>query len=308
MTDFAAIADDYLATRRAMGYKLTEDGRLLRQFVAHLESAGAQHLTFAHALSWAKQPPGAALVWWTAKLRVVRSFARYLVAFDPATEIPPTGLIREPSHRIVPYIYSEQDICRLVEAAGRLRKAHRADTYQCVIALLAVSGMRVGEVVRLDRPDVDFDEGLLTVRDSKFGKSRQLQLHPSSLDALSAYAERRDERQPKAKGPSFFTSTTGTRLLRDNVSTVGSCLVRDAGLRRSGRGRPPRLHDLRHSFAVRTLIDWYQKGLDVEERLPLLSTWLGHIAPSTTYWYLSGVPELLELIAERLDTLAEAGR
>ena len=308
MTDFSAIAADYLATRRAMGYKLAEDGRLLRQFVAHLESVGAQHLTIDHALSWAKQPPGAALVWWTAKLRVVRSFARYLVAFDPSTEIPPTGLIREPSHRIVPYIYSEQDIFRLIEAAGRLSKAHRADTYQSVIALLAVSGMRVGEVVRLDRHDVDFGEGLLTVRDSKFGKSRQLPLHPSTLEALSAYAERRDERQSKAKGPSFFTSTTGTRLLRDNVSTVGSCLVRDAGLRRSGWGRPPRLHDLRHSFAVRTLIGWYREGLDVEERLPLLSTWLGHIAPSTTYWYLSGVPELLELIADRLDTLAEARR
>lgn len=308
MMDFAVIAADYLATRRAMGYKLIEDGRLLRQFVASLESSGAEHLTIADALSWAKQPPGAARVWWMAKLRVVRGFARYLIAFDPATEIPPAGLLTEPSHRIVPHIYSDEEIDRLMAAAGRLRTEHRADTYRTVIGLLAVTGMRVGEVVRLDRDDVDLDQGLLTVRDSKFGKSRQLPLHATTVEALAAYACRRDTRRATSKSPSFFTSTTGTRLLRDNVSTVGSCLVRDAALVASERHRPPRLHDLRHSFAVRCVIGWYRDGLDVERRLPLLSTYLGHVSPSTTYWYLTGVPELLELVSQRLDALPEAGR
>lgn len=165
--------------------------------------------------------------------------------------------------------------------------------------------MRVGETVRLDRDDVDLDQGLLTIRNTKFGRSRQIPLHPTSVDALAAYAHRREERRPRPKCPSFFTSSIGTRLLRDNVSTVFPRLVRDAGLTSLHRTRPPRLHDVRHSFAVRCVIRWYRDGVDVEQRLPVLSTYLGHVAPSTTYWYLTGVPELLELIADRLDTIAE---
>jgi integrase/recombinase XerD len=168
--------------------------------------------------------------------------------------------------------------------------------------------MRAGEAVWLDRGDVDFDQGLLTILNSKYGKSRQLPLHPSTLNALAAYACRRDERRPKPVAPSFFTSTRGTRLLRDNLSTAFPRLVRDAKLTWPGYRRPPRLHDLRHTFAVRCLIGWYRSGLDVEPRLPLLSTYLGHVGPSSTYWYLTAVPELLQLIADRLDTVAEAAR
>ncbi len=167
--------------------------------------------------------------------------------------------------------------------------------------------MRAGEPVRLDRDDVDLDEGLLTIRNTKFGKSRQLPLHPTTVEALAGYARRRDERRPRPKSPSFFTSATGTRLLRDNVCTVFPRLVRDTGLTSPNRLRPPRLHDLRHSFAVGCVISWYRDGADVERRLPLLSTWLGHTAPKHTYWYLSAVPELLELIASRIDAIAEAG-
>ena len=230
-----------------------------------------------------------------------RGFARFHSAVDPATEVPPVGLLPEPSHRATPYIYSDEDIVRLRQAAGRLRPDHRADTYQTLIALIAVTGMRVGESVRLDRDDVDLDEGLLTIRNTKFGKSRQLPLHPSTVDALAGYARRRDQRRPTPKSLSFFTSAIGTRVLRDNVSTVFPRLVREAELQSPHRRRPPRLHDMRHSFAVNTLISWYRDGLDVEPRLPRLSTWLGHATPRDTYWYLSAVPELLELIAERLD-------
>src|SRR5664280_1433827 len=250
---------------------------------------------------------GAARTWWAVRLSTVRAFARYLSALDPATQIPPAGLISAGSHRIVPYIYTDEDVTQLIEAAGRLGNAHRADTYQTVIGLVTVTGMRAGEAVRLDRDDVDLEQGMLTIRNSKFGKSRQVPVHTSSVEALAAYARRRDQRQPRPKGASFFTSTTGTRLLRDNVSTVFPSLVRDAGLDDSGRRRPPRLHDLRHSFAVHSLIRWYRQGLDVEQQLPLLSTYLGHVAPSSTYWYLSAVPELLELIANRLDAVPEAG-
>jgi integrase len=280
MTDFGSAAADYLATRRAMGYKFAYQGQMVGQFAAFLDGTGAGRLTVAHALSWAKQPAGASPVWWAVRLRTARGFARYLSAFDPATEVPPVGLLPEPSHRAVPHIYSDEDIARVRQAAGRLRPEHRADTYQTLIALVAVTGMRAGEPVRLDRDDVDFDQGLLTIRNTKNGKSRQLPLHPSVVAALSAYGQRRDERRPKPKSPSFFTSAIGTRLLRDNVCTVFPRLVREAGLQSPNRDRPPRLHDLRHSFAVKTVISWYRDGLDVEQRLPLLSTWLGHSSPT----------------------------
>jgi len=316
MTDYRAAAADYLATRRAMGYKLAYQGQMLAQLVSYLDAAGAEHLTIRHAVAWARQPSAAARAWWAVRLSTVRAFARYLSALDPATEIPPAGLIPAPSHRVVPYIYTADDIARLLAAAGRLPTAHRADTYQTLIGLVAVTGMREGEAVRLDRDDVDFEQGLLTIRNSKFGKSRQIPVHSSTVEALAGHAARRDARRHRRDGrqhhhppssASFFTSTTGTRLLRDNVSTVFPCLVREAGLDWSGHRRPPRLHDLRHSFAVHTLVGWYRQGLDVEQRLPLLSTYLGHVAPKSTYWYLSAVPELLELIADRLDAVAEVG-
>ncbi|MDQ6909168.1 MAG: tyrosine-type recombinase/integrase [Actinomycetota bacterium] len=303
MTDFPLAVADYLATRRAMGYKLAYQGQMLGQFAVYLDGVGAEHLTIAHAVSWAKQPAGAAPVWWAVRLGTVRGFARFLSALDPATEVPPAGLLPEPSHRAVPYIYSDEDIAGLLQAAGRLCPEHRADTYQTLIGLVTVTGMRVGESVRLDRDDIDLDHGLLTIRNTKFGKSRQLPLHPTSVDALAAYARRRDERRLRPKSPSFFTSAIGTRLLRDNVSTVFPRLVRETGLQSANRHRPPRLHDVRHSFAVRCVMRWYRQGLDVESRLPLLSTWLGHVAPSSTYWYLSAVPELLELIADRIDAV-----
>ena len=246
MTDFSSAVVDYLTTRRAMGYKLAYQGQMLGQLAAYLDGAGAEHLTITHALSWAKQPADAAPVWWAAKLGMVRGFARYLSALDPTTEVPPVGLLPEPSHRIVPYIYSDEDIARLLQAAGKLCPEHRADTYQTLIGLISVTGMRVGESVSLDRDDVDLDQGLLTIRNTKFGKSRQLPLHPTGVEALAAYARRRDERRPQQKSPSFFTSAIGTRVLRDNVCTVFPRLVREIGLQSPNGPRPPRLHDLRH--------------------------------------------------------------
>jgi integrase len=312
--DYRSAVADYLATRRAMGYKLAYQGQMLAQFAAYLDAVGAEHLTIQHAVSWAKRPATAKRSWWAVRLSTVRAFARYMSALDPATEIPPSGLIPAQSHRVVPYIYTAGDITKILAAAGRLPTAHRADTYQTLIGLVAVTGMREGETVRLDRTDVDLEQGLLTIRHSKFGKSRQVPVHPSTVTALARYAERRDGRSYRRDGrpnrhaqssTSFFTSTTGTRLLRDNVATVFPILVREAGLDRPGHRRPPRLHDLRHSFAVNTLIGWYREGVDVEARLPLLSTYLGHVAPKSTYWYLTAVPELLGLIAERLDTISE---
>ena len=297
---FTALADDYITSRRAMGYKFGCQAPVVIDLARHLDDLGVEHLTITDAVAWATSTP-AAPAWTSGRLGIARGFARFVHAHDPATEIPPTRLLPAPSHRTVPYIYSDDDIARLIAAAGNLQPAHRADTYQTMIALTAVTGMRIGEIVRLDDSDVDLVEGLLTIRDSKFGKSRQVPLHPSASTALSAYQHRRDGRRPTPKTTAFFTSAIGTRVLRDNLSTIFPRLVREAGLRSPAGRRAPRAHDLRHTFAVRTLIEWHRRRVDVNEHIPVLCAWLGHVDPSNTYWYLTGVPELLAQVTDRLD-------
>jgi integrase len=297
---FMILAGDYIASRRAMGYKFGCQARVVIDLAGYLDDLGVEHLTIADAVRWTTSTP-AAPAWRSGRLGIARGFARFVHALDPATEIPPTRLLPTPSHRAVPYIYSDDDIARLIDAAGRLHPEHRADTYQTMIALIAVTGMRIGEVVRLDDGDVDLTEGLVTIRDSKFSKSRQVPLHSTATAALGAYAHRHNERRPIPKTTAFFTSTIGTRVLRDNLSTIFPRLVRDAGLRSPAGRRAPRAHDLRHTFAVRTLIEWHRQHLDVNERISVLSAWLGHVDPANTYWYLTGVPELLAAITDRLD-------
>lgn len=297
---FGVLAGDYIASRRAMGYKFGCQARVVIDLAGYLDDLGAEHLTIVDAVAWATAT-AAAPAWMSGRLGIARGFARFVHALDPATEIPPTRLLPSPSHRAVPYIYSDDDIARVIDSAGRLAPEHRADTYQTMIALIAVTGMRIGEIVRLDNGDVDLTEGLVTIRNSKFGKSRQVPLHPTAIAALGAYAHRRDERRPVAKTTAFFTSAIGTRVLRDNLSTIFPRLVRDAGLRAPAGRRPPRAHDLRHTFAVRTLIEWHRRRVDVNEHIPVLSAWLGHVDPSNTYWYLTGVPELLAQVTDRLD-------
>lgn len=302
MADFAAMADDYLRTRRALGYKLVEQGRLLGQFVEFLAVEQAERVTIDLAVRWARLPVDTNPVWWNERLCIVRGFTRYLSAFDPATEVPPTGLMPPGRRRITPYLFTEADLDALLEAAGQLTAGLRADTYQTLIGLLSVSGMRAGETAGLDRADIDWDHALLTIRNTKFGKSRQIPLHPTTMTALEGYARRRDvllAARAKPTGPSFFVSSTGTRLIPGRVGANIGSLIREVGLWNTGTSRPPRAHDLRHSFAVRTLLGWYRAGLDVNRRLPLLSTYLGHVEPANTYWYLHAAPELMALAAQR---------
>jgi integrase/recombinase XerD len=300
MSTLSGSVADYLSVRRSLGYKLAENGRQLSDFVAYLEAAGAQTVTAELAVAWATQPTGCTPVWWARRLAMVRGFARHLKAIDPATEIPPLGVLPHRCRRVAPYIYSDADIAGLMAAARELRSPLRAATYETLVGLLAVSGMRSGEAARLDRGHIDWDEGVLTVWNSKFQKSRALPLHPSALEALGRYAQIRDVFCPDPKTPSFFVTTAGTRLNHGTLNDVFADLVRSAGLDQ-GPGRRPRPHDLRHSFAVRTLIGWYRAGVNVDARMPLLSTYLGHSNPENTFWYLSAVPELLILASERLE-------
>jgi integrase/recombinase XerD len=303
MTGLRGALEDYLALRRSLGFKLERPGQLLADFAGYLDASGAATVTTELALAWATMPADADPAWWRARLAAIRPFARYLAAFIPGTEVPPAGLLPGPvSRRAVPYLYSAAETTALVDAAGTIRSPLRAATYQTLIALLAVTGMRAGEAIRLDRADTSLTAGLVTIRESKFGKSRQLPLHPTTTAALESYAALRDARHPRPATPAFFVSLTGTRLIYKNVHYTYHQLAASAGLApRSSRCRP-RIHDLRHSFAVATLLSWYQDGGDVAARLPLLSAWLGHADPGSTYWYLTGTPELLALAAARLET------
>jgi integrase len=293
--------DDYLALRRSLGYKLERAGRLLADFVGHLETAGADTITMDAALSWATRPRDADSSWWAHRLSVVRVFARHVHAIDPVHEVPPAGLLPPRKNRATPYLYSSTDIVALMTAARSLRSALRAATFETLVGLLAVTGVRIGEALRLDRGDVDLDEGVLQIRDTKFGKSREIPLHCSTTEALAAYVRHRDRLCPRPVDQAFFVSTTGTRLLYCNVHATWLKLVRRAGLGPRSASCRPRPHDLRHSFAVRTLLGWYQDGIDVQARMPALSTYLGHVHPANTYWYLSSAPELLNLAAARLE-------
>lgn len=293
--------EDYLTIRRALGYKLARTGLLLADFVADLDTNGTDTITTDAAIAWAMLPADAASDWWAQRLSVVRSFARHLHAIDPAHEVPPPGLIPGRSQRATPYLYSGADIDALMTAARSMRSPLRAVTFETLIGLLAVTGLRIGEALRLDRDDVDLIDGVLTIRDSKFGKSREVPLHDSTVAALAAYARDRDRLCARPVDPSFFVSIAGTRVLYCNAHLAWLDLVQQAGLcRRSAKCRP-RPHDLRHSFAVTTLLGWYRDGGDVQARMPLLSTYLGHVDPGNTYWYLSAAPELLTLVAARLE-------
>lgn len=302
MSELGCAIEDYLATRRALGFKLERSGQLLGDFVTWCEREGFDTITVEAAVAWATRPAAADPSWWAARLAAVRGFARWRSAFDPATEVPPADLLPARSRRAEPYPFTDDDIAALMQAAGSMPSPLRAATYQTLIGLLAVTGMRVGEVIALDGSDIDWHESLLVVRHAKFHKSREVVLHPSTLDALDAYTKARDRYCPRPRTPAFFVSMAGTRLIYNNVHYEFHRLVQRAGLvPRSSRCRP-RPHDLRHRFAARTLLAWYRDGEDVAARLPALSTYLGHLDPSDTYWYLSAVPELLALAAERLQT------
>lgn len=306
MSALATALTEYLTIRRRLGFKLDRHDQLLGDFVAYLDEREGTTLTTEIALGWARRPATANPSWWGARLSAVRVFARYLKTIDPATEVPPADLLPARSQRATPYLYSASDIDALMAAARRLPSEHRAVTYTTLIGLLAVTGMRVGEAIRLDLDDVDWAEGALTIRASKFGKSREVVLHPTTVEALRAYSRLRQQLRPRPRTPSLFVSLTGTRLIYQNLHFTFHELVEKAGIEpRSPRCRP-RPHDLRHTFAVNTLLAWYRDGLDVPSRMHLLSTYLGHLDPSATYWYLSGSPELLELAGQRLErTLGE---
>lgn len=298
---------DYLAVRRSLGYQMARPGKLLPQLAAYLERAGAATVTTEHALAWAVLP-GRSQSWHAYRLAVARGFATWLATVDPAAEIPPAGLIPARPLRATPYLYTDEEVTALMAAAESLDRRYplRAATYRTLVGLLAATGMRIGEAIGLDRGDADLGNEILTIRSGKNGKSRLVPLHPTTAQAIGGYLRDRDRLCPDpGRSQALFISPPGSRLLAWNVHATWKKLAAAAGLRpRSGNCRP-RIHDLRHSFAVRTVLGAYQAGHDGQAVLAVLSTYLGHVNPKATYWYLTASPELMAAAGHRLDAWLE---
>ena len=299
MSGLAPHVDDYLRLRRGLGFTLAYDGVLLLQFVEYLQAQGANSVTTELSIAWAQLPQGVAPISWSHRLGAVRGFARYMTTIDASTEVPPSGVFGGQAPRPTPYLWSERDISRLLRAATELQSPFRAATYESFLGLLAVSGLRSGEAMGLQAGDVDLDAGVITVTQAKFGRARLIPLHSSTTTKLASYACRRDGLHPRPRSTTFFVSQVGTSLNSSTVNHTFRQLVTSLAL--GGGDVRPRMHDLRHSFAVRALINWHRAGHDVQARIPALVSYLGHVNPASTYWYLSASPELMELAAGRLD-------
>lgn len=302
MTDLHKAVEEYLRLRRSLGHQLAEPAYHLPDFVAFMAERGEQSVTIAAALAWVKSRESDVVTTVSPRrITALRGFACYLSGIDPATEVPPMGLVPYNRRRGQIFLYSDADIAALMAAAkDTIPQPLRAATYHTLIGLLAASGLRIGEAIKLDRDDVDWAEGVLHIRETKFGKSRLVPLTESVMAALREYEVLRDELMPVPKDPSFFVSLTARRLIYASVQPLFGALVDAVGVGACAPHRP-RLHELRHTFAVRTLLHWYRTEDNVQARIPSLSTYMGHREPACTYWYLSAAPELLALAAARRD-------
>jgi len=309
MSTFHDALSDYLATRRALGTQLKWPESSLRKFVDFIEAEGAEFITTELAMRWTFQSVGVQRATHARRLGIVRAFAVWLQATDARTQVPPQRLLPARNLRPAPHIYNDGEIADLMAASGQLRSASglRGATFKTLIGLLSATGLRPGEARKLDVGDVDIVGGVLTVRESKFRKSRFVPLEWSARDALVAYASFRDAVRPHRETPAFLVTARGSRLDGSATRRTFASLCQTVGLRprqhrRSGRG--PRLQDIRHTFATRRLVEWYRAGLDVDRIMPRLATYLGHVSTIETYWYIQAVPELLLLATKRLETAA----
>jgi integrase/recombinase XerD len=304
MTTLREAVRQYLTLRRDLGFKLHEAGKALPKFVTFLQRHHASVITCRLALDWAQRSTAVQPEEWARRLSIVRGFARYRSATDPRTEIPPDGLLPYRPRRARPYLYSDKEIRALLRGALKL-PAHgelRPWTFYCLFGLLSVAGLRLGEARNLELKDVDLPTRLLTIRGSKFGKSRLVPLHRSTCRVLANYLARREQLWGSRPVSSYlFVSNWGNRLDTGEIHRTFYAVSRQIGLRGPTDSHGPRLHDLRHRFAVMTLLRWYRAGEDAERRLPALSAYLGHVHVADTFWYLSAWPELMQEAMARLE-------
>lgn len=300
--------EEYLCMRRDLGFKLDRAERHLSDFVTFMEQHEAPFITQSLALAWAQRPANVQPATWAERLGNVRVFARHRQATDPRTEVPAPGLLPFRSRRATPYLYSDEQIRSLLQAALDMPYpnrdcALRPWVYYCLLGLLSVSGMRVSEACNLELRDVDLDAGVLTVRKAKCGRTRLVPLHSTTREVLADYIARRKRHWDGRPVPAhLFLSSRGNPVSTWQVGHVFLALSRQIGLRGEHDSHGPRLHDFRHAFATRTLVNWYRSEKDAERLLPVLSTYLGHVCISDTQWYLEGSPELMGEAMRRLES------
>lgn len=301
----------YLRMRRDLGFKLREAGKALLDFSSYMQRRRAPYITQALALTWAQQPANAQPAYWARRLSFIRGFARYRSATDPRTQVPPQGLLPYRPHRARPYLYCDDEIRRLLRAALDMHCRYESGkllpwVYYCLFGLLSVSGLRLGEARDLQLDDVDLKAGVLTVRNTKFGKARLVPLHASTCQVLQDYIDRRERHWAKRPVSSYlFVSSWGNRLDYGEIHRTFYALSRQIGLRADGDHHGPRLHDMRHRFATNTLVNWYRSNQDPQRLLPVLSAYLGHVHVEDTQWYLNGCPELMDEAMRRVEHLWE---
>jgi integrase/recombinase XerD len=306
MTPLTARLKQYVAVRRSLGYDLSFSERVLRRFAEFADSEGADHITVELFLRWKKHYGSANSYTWSRRLSMVRVFASWLQGFDPRTEVPPPGLISNKPRRTRPYIYTDDQVAKIVREAGQLPSSYglRGWIWSTLFGLIAVTGMRVSEAIGLDDKDVDLNEAVLSIRRGKNGKCRFVPISPCAAERLRAYRAERNRLLGTGR-VAFFLLENGERpsdcCARYNFALVSQRI----GLRErqvfNKHGRGPRIHDLRHTFAVRTIRDWYRRGLDPDREMLKLSTYLGHTQSEHTYWYIEAIPELLQLACERAE-------
>jgi integrase len=301
---FSALVESYLLERRACGYAMRVEERRLRAFAGFAdERCPGGPLTESVAVTWALSGNLPSAHTAAQRLQIVRPFARYLRRFEPRTEVPPAGLLGGPRCRPAPHLYTPDDLCALLREARRLSGDLRPHAVATVLGLLACSGLRVSEALGLHRRDVNLDDAVLVVRETKFRKTRLVPLHATATPWLRRYAALRDSQAGSDPDRAFFLRDGGFPLRYP-------CLHRAFRQVRSrlgwehGRGRSPRLHDLRHSLACRRLLLWHEHGVEVDARILDLATYLGHTSVSSTYWYLSSFPELMDIVAQRFERFA----
>jgi integrase len=296
---------DYLVVRRQFGYALANAEHWLGHFVDYCDAQRADVVTSELALAWATQPTNCGAAYHAQRLSAVRGFARFLQALDPRTTVPPTHLLAHGYRRPAPYLYSSAEAWSLMRAARELSPKLRAVTTEAILGLLFASGLRIGEALGLERSDADLNEGVLRIRHSKFDRSREVPLHPTCVAALLAYERRREELMPRTTSSAFFVSDTGGRIPYHRFLTDFRALVAKVPIASPPSGHV-RIHDARHTFCVNVLVRWHDEGANVRALMPSLSTYVGHVNPASTYWYLSASPQLLEHAVTRLESTYEA--
>lgn len=293
--------NEYIKVRRSFGYQLKVSERNLKEFITYLRKKDCEYITVQVALEWATLPKDVKRSYWSRRLSIIRLFAQYRIAEDPRTEVPSSYLLSQQPNRIIPYIYSDKEISQLIEACQSLLSLGlRHHTYFTFFGLMAVTGCRISELISLNRDDLDVKNNWIIIRNSKCNKSRLLPLHQTTMRQLKKYSKIRDH-FPVHDVNAFFLSDRGTRITIWSARDAFIRISKQIGLRGLSDSHGPRIHDIRHSFAVKTLLNWYHKGININKKIMLLSTYLGHKKPTDTYWYITGTPELLSQATNLLE-------